>query len=109
MVDPTTTNVLLAVPTRGSDPGTWDVPVNNNSLEIDGFFGGVQVVAVAGSPITLTAPAGVVTAGAGPFQSTNAVLRFTGTLTSGVQITLPMPGYFIIENLTTGAFVLSFR
>lgn len=108
-MDPTTTNVLLAVPTRGSDPGTWDVPMNANSSAVDGYFGGVQIISASSVPITLTAPAGVVTAGGGPTQSQNGVLRFTGALTSSVQVTLPLPGYYIIENLTTGNFVLSFR
>jgi microcystin-dependent protein len=108
MADPTTSNVLLAVPTRGSDPGTWDTPMNNNSLELDGFLGGVVSISVSNTPITLTAPAGAVTPGAGPFQSTNRILKFTGALTSGVQITLPLPGEYTIQNLTTGNFVLSF-
>jgi hypothetical protein len=106
MVDPVTSNILLAVPTRGSDPGTWDTPLNNNSTEVDGLFGGIQVVAVSNSSFTLTAPAGIVTPTAGPYQSTNAVLRFTGILTANVVITLPLPGYIIVENLTTGNFLL---
>ena len=109
MADPTTSNILLTVPTRGSDPGTWDVPVNNNSLALDGFFGGVQTISVSNANFSLTAPAGVVTPGGGPTQSQNAVLRFTGTLTANVQVTLPLPGYYIVENLSTGNFVLTFR
>jgi hypothetical protein len=109
MTDPTTSNILLVVPTRGSDVGTWDIPVNGNSIDIDGFIGGVQVVSATNAPITLTSPAGVVTPAAGPTQSQNAVLRVTGALTANVQVTLPLPGYMIIENLTTGSFVLSFR
>lgn len=110
MSDPLTVNVGLAVPTRGSDSGTWDLPVNGDFTIADGFFGGVQPIAASASPITLTAPAGFTAVPAGgPTQAQNAVLRFTGTLTAGVQVTLPMPGYMIIENLTTGAFVLSFR
>ncbi len=78
---------------------------------MDGFFGGVQTINAAGaSPITLTSPAGFTpTPSGGPTQSQNGVLRFTGALTGNVQITLPLPGFVIVENLTTGAFVLSFR
>ena len=108
MVDPTTANILLAVPTRGSDPGTWDVPVNSNSAAIDGYFGGVQTISVSNTPLTLTAPAGTVSAGGGPTQAQNAVLRFTGTLSTNVTVTLPLPGYYVIENLTTGNFLLIF-
>lgn len=110
MADPTTANQLLAVPTRGSDPGTWDLPVNGNTTALDGLFGGMQGISVTNTPITLTAPAGVVTASAGPTQAQNAILNFTGTLTGNVQVTLPLPGYYIIRNGTVpGNFVLSFR
>lgn len=101
MTDPTTANILLAVPTRGSDPGTWDIPVNSNSSAIDGYFGGVQTISVSSTPLTLTAPAGTVTASGGPTQAQNAVLTFTGTLTADVTVTLPLPGFYIINNLTT--------
>lgn len=109
MADPTTVNVALAIPTRGSDVGTWDTPVNSDFNAIDGYFGGVQTISTSNAPITLTSPSGAITPSGGPTQSQNAVLRFTGTLTTAVQITLPLPGYYVIENLTTGAFVLSFR
>lgn len=110
MSDPQTVNVGLAIPTRGSDVGTWDVPVNSDFNAADGFFGGVQIISATNTPITLTVPAGFTAApSGGPTQSQNAVLRFTGTLTGAVQVTLPMPGPMIIENLTTGAFILSFR
>src|SRR5262249_41286884 len=71
--------------------------------------GGVQTISAGASPITLTSPTGTPVPGAGPTQAQNAVLRITGTLTANVQITLPLPGPLIIENLTTGNFVLSFR
>lgn len=111
MADPQTLNIGLAVPTRGSDPGTWDVPLNGDWTITDGMLAGVQAISAAGSsPITLTSPTGYIpTPSGGPTQSQNAVLRFTGVLTGNVQITLPLPGFIIIENLTTGAFVLSFR
>lgn len=107
MSDPTTSNILLAVPTRGSDPGTWDLPVNSNSAAIDGYFGGVQSISISNVPLTLTAPAGTVTASGGPTQSQNAVIKFTGALTAHVLVTLPLPGFYIIDNQTTGNFVLT--
>lgn len=108
-MDPNTSNIGHLIPTRGSDSGTWDGPLNGNSTAIDGLMGGVQTISVTNANLTLTAPAGSVTPTGGPTQAQNAVLRFTGTLTANVQVTLPLPGYMIIENLTTGAFVLSFR
>jgi len=109
MADPQTINVGLAVPTRGSDVNTWDVPLNGDMSISDGYFGGVLTISASSVPIVLTAPAGYTpTPAGGPTQSQNAVLRFTGVLTGNVQVTLPLPGYMIIENLTTGNFVLTF-
>ncbi len=109
MADPTTVNIALAVPLHGSNVDTWDVPLNADFTAIDGFFGGVQTVSVSNTPVTLTSPTGTVTPSAGPSQSQNSVLVFTGTLTANVQVTLPLPGPIIVTNLTTGAFVLNFR
>jgi hypothetical protein len=91
--------------------GTWgSAAINPDLTAVDGFLGGVQIISAAASPITLTVPAGfTATPSGGPTQAQNAVLRFTGTLTASVQVTLPMPGPMIVENLTTGAFVLTFR
>lgn len=108
MVDATTSNILLTVPARGADPGTWDVPVNGNSNAIDGFVGGVATISLSNANISLTAPSGTVTATGGPFQSQNRIIKFTGALTSNVQVTLPLPGQYTIQNLTTGFFVVTF-
>lgn len=109
MADPQTVNILLSVPTRGSDVGTWDVPNNGDFVALDGILGGAVNIAVASTPITLTAPAGTPIPGAGPTQVQNRILRFTGVLTANVQVTIPLPGFHIIEHLATGNFVLSFR
>lgn len=90
--------------------GVWDSPVNSDFVAIDGFIGGVQTIALSSSPVTLSVPAGfTATPTGGPTQAQNAVLRLTGTLTSGVTVTLPMPGFYIIENLTTGLFLVTLR
>lgn len=108
MADPTTTNILLAVPTHGSDVDTWDVPVNANSAALDGFQGGMATIGVtSGVSFTLTVPAGSVTPTPGPTQAQNAILRFTGAIASFVQAVLPLPGYYIIDNRCTGAGLLT--
>lgn len=111
MANPQTVNVGIIVPLTGADPGTWgSADVNPNMVSIDGFIAGVQTIAVSNAPVTLTKPAGFTpTPGAGPTQSQNRVLRFTGVLSANVEITLPLPGFYAIDNQTTGAFVLSFR
>jgi len=110
--NPQTVNVGIIVPLTGADVDQWGLlDVNPNMVAVDGFIGGVQTIAVTGAaPLTLTAPAGfTATPSPGPTQSQNRVLRFTGALTANQQITLPLPGAYIVENLTTGNFVLTFR
>lgn len=111
MTEPTTTNCGLIVPLTGDLVGTWgSAALNPDFSAIDGYIAGVQIISASNAPITLTSPAGFTpTPSGGPTQAQNAVIRFTGTLTSSVQVTLPLPGPIVVENLTTGNFVLSFR
>jgi microcystin-dependent protein len=108
---PTTANGGLIIPNTGDLPGTWGSnAISPDLVAIDGLFGGTTVISASNAPIVLTSPAGLTpTPGAGPTQAQNAILEFTGALTANVQVTLPLPGYYIINNQTTGAFVLSFR
>lgn len=78
MADPTTINTSLAVPTRGSDTGTWDVPVNGNFNSIDAMMGSVTSVALTSAAVTLLSS-----------QTLVSVIRFTGTLNANVTVTLP--------------------
>jgi microcystin-dependent protein len=112
VVNPRTVNAGIIVPLTGADVDLWgEDDINPNMVAIDGFIGGVQAIAVTGAgPVTLTAPAGFTASPTpGPTQSQNRVLRFTGALTANQQITLPLPGAYIIENFTTGNFLLTFR
>lgn len=110
MADPLTVNVGLAVPLRGSNVGTWDTPVNADFGAIDGMFAGVANIGLSSTPVTLTSPSGFTpTPGAGPVQSQNAVLQFSGALTANVTVTLPTPGVYVLVNMTTGNFLVSFR
>jgi microcystin-dependent protein len=109
MVNPTTVNVLLEAPVHGAEVDTWDQPVNRDWSAIDGLFGGVGIVGVSNIPVTLTKPAAAAIPAPGPFQSQNRVIRFTGAMTGNVQVTMPLATAYIIDNQTTGNFVLSFR
>lgn len=110
MADPTTVNVALIVPNTGADVDTWGaVALNPDFVALDGFIGGVQTIGVTNAPVMLTAPAGAITPSPGPTQAQNRVLRFTGVMTADVRITLPLPGAYLIDNRTTGAFVLTFQ
>ncbi len=105
MPDPTSSNILLAEPTRGSDVGTWDTPVNGNFTALDGILGGNTTIALAAATtLTLSVPAtGTVAASAGPNQSQNAVVKFTGTLTGNAVISLTLPRTYIFDNQCTVA------
>lgn len=110
MPDPTTSNKLLLAPTRGSDSGTWDLPVNADWTALDGMLGGVTTIPLSSATtLLLTVPAtGVVAATAGPNQSQNAMLSFSGTLTGTATIQFTMPGQYVINNrCTVGAFCVT--
>jgi microcystin-dependent protein len=111
VVNPRTVNVGIIVPLTGADVDTWgEDDVNPNMVSLDGLIGGRQNISVTNVPITLTSPAGFTpTPGSGPTQAENKYLAFTGTMTGNVRVTLPLPGHYIIDNQTTGAFVLSFQ
>lgn len=94
MPDPTTTNRSLYIPTRGSNVGTWDTPINSNFSAIDTLFGGVTSIAVSSSNVTLNTS-----------QCQNAVIRLTGTLSANIDVIFPtVAAIYTVENLTTGAF-----
>jgi len=77
MVDPTTVNTSLAIPIRGSDVGTWDLPVNGNFNIIDNMFGGVTTIILTNVNVTLLSS-----------QAQASVIRLTGTLTGNVNIVM---------------------
>lgn len=107
---PNTVNVGLNVPNTGDLVGTWgSAAVNPDFVAIDGLFAGVTTIGLSGSNVTLTAPAAFTAVpAAGPTQSQNAVLRFTGALLANLTVTLPLPGRYVVENLTTGNFTVQF-
>ena len=67
--------------------------------------GSVATIGLTNAPVTLSTPPNTGAAWSGPYQSQSAVLRFTGTLTANCVVTMPAPGFYIVENLcTVGAF-----
>ena len=78
MVDPTTANIGLAVPTRGSDTGTWDTPVNGNFNIIDPSIGGILTIGLNSSNISLSSA-----------QFIYKSITFNSTLTANVSVTFP--------------------
>lgn len=72
---PTTSNMQLEVPTRGSFVGTWDTPVNGDFTIIDSAFGDITSLAASTTPVTLATS-----------QSQAGTIRVTGTLNSNMTI-----------------------
>jgi hypothetical protein len=98
MSDPQTTNLGFYIPTRGSDVGTWDLPVNANSSALDSIFSNVATLSLTNSNVTLNQPPNSGAAWSGPYQSQSALLNMTGNITANITITLPRPGYFLFAN-----------
>lgn len=98
---PQTVSKGLEVPNTGDFPGTWgEDAINPDMVAIDGMLGGFASISLSSSNVTLTKPAGyTATPGAGPTQSQNAMLVFSGTLTGAVTVTFPLPGFYIVNNL----------
>lgn len=93
MVDPTTIYSCLSVPIRGSDVGTWDLPVNANTNAIDSMFGGVTSIVLAAANVTMTST-----------QGQSAVIRLTGTLANNVNLILsPIIKGWTIDNQITNS------
>lgn len=96
MPDPLTANKFLAQPTRGSDVGVWDTPMNANSGIIDNSFGGATVIALSNSNVTLS-----------PSQYQCFYIALNGTLSANVTLTFPggVGSFYIISHgaLTTGS------
>lgn len=109
---PFTVNRSLNIPNTGDLPGAWGTTaVNANMNALDGQLGGVVTVSLTNVNVTLTSnTSGTITPSAGPTQSDNAVVKFSGTLTGNCTITFPYPGYYIVENgCTVGTFYVQAR
>jgi microcystin-dependent protein len=113
---PNTVNKALNTPNTGDLSGAWGTTaVNNNMTVIDGYLAGVQTVSLTNANVSLSISTGSIgtgsiTAGAGPVQSANAVVKFSGTLSGNCTITFPCPGFWIVENnCTVGTFYVAAR
>ena len=105
-----TVNKYYNTPSTGSYSGAWGTTVvNTNMASLDGVLGGFSTIALSSATtIALSVPAGAATGltpGAGPTQSENALIKFTGTLTGTAVIQFTMPGFYIVHNLCGSATV----
>lgn len=109
MTDPTTPNVGLIVPLTGAQVGAWGTAViNANMSALDGYAGGVLNLSLgAATTITLTTATATLTPSAGPYQSANSLIAFSGTLTGNQRIQVAQPGIYRFKNsCTAGTFYI---
>lgn len=97
-----TPNKQLVTPANNSDIGTWDVPVNQNSSQIDLAFGGLTVLNAqsASGNVLLTLA-----------QYTPPIIVITGTPAAAVNYQLPAATggfYFVTNNAPGGSPNISF-
>lgn len=103
---PYTVNRYLNVPNTGDLPGAWGTTaVNANMSALDGIIGGFATISLSSATtFALSLPAGAATGltpGAGPSQSQNALIKFTGSLSGNAVVQFTMPGFYIVHNACT--------
>jgi hypothetical protein len=97
MADPVTTNKAFAIPIRGSDVGTWDVPINGDFTSIDSLLGAGHAVSLSSTNVTLSQS-----------DANNLYFNLTGALLADVEVIFPaIGGIFVISNQTTGSHTVT--
>jgi len=94
MADPQTTNRSYNVPVTGSDVGTWGVSLNENFSKIDNNLGGLLILTLSNTTISLS-----------PTQAQYGTIQCTGNVTvDPIYIVFPanVTGWWTIGNFTTG-------
>lgn len=95
---PNTTYKGYSVPTTGTLEDTWGDEINTNSFGvIDKNVGGIAAKTLSNSNVTLSAS-----------ESQMLILRLNGTISANCQVTTSCQGMTIVENLTSGAFNVTF-
>jgi len=81
-----------------ADPTGWTTPINGNWDIIDSAFGGTHTVSLTNANVTLT-----------DTQCQNVRIKLTGAITANITIFFPaaISGLFVVNNATTGAFVIT--
>lgn len=102
MPEPNTSNIALIIPNTGDLVGSWgSTALNPDLVALDGMLGGSLTIPLTSNPVTLGLPAGTISAASGPTQSQNALIKFTGTISGNIVITLGMPGRYVFWNTCT--------
>lgn len=95
---PTTVNRKFQIPNTGADVGVWgSADLNPNFAALDGILGSVTTVNLAGGSVSLT-----------DAQQQVAVVRMTGGLGGNAAVFISQPGFWILDNQTTGPGLAEF-
>lgn len=94
----TSPNKGYELQTTGSNEDTWGDVLNDDALSIiDDNLGGIASKTLSGSDVDLTAD-----------ESAMLVCRLSGLLSANVLVRTLAVGMTLVENLTTGAFTVTF-
>ena len=94
----TSPNKNYIVPTTGAETDVWGETLRNSCFAItDRNLGGIVTKTLSNVPVVLSAT-----------ESENLIVRLIGTLTGAVLVTTACKGMTIVENLTSGAFAVTF-
>ena len=95
---PQTPNKNYEIQVTGSNVDTWGDVLNDDMIEVcDRNLGGTVTKTLSNVPVVLSAE-----------ESENLILRLIGTLTGAVLVTTACKGMTIVENVTSGAFAVTF-
>jgi hypothetical protein len=105
MANSTSSFLKLTVQATGENSGTWGQITNTNLLIVEQAIAGFEAVALnATTGATLTFSNGAVSNGK------NAVLKLTGTITSAVNVVVPVvEKVYIVDNATSGAYAVTVK
>lgn len=97
-----TTSLRVEKPNPGEKTNTWGTIANNCFDFLEDGIAGYTSIALSDSNYSLT------TANGSSDEARNAIINFTGTLTTGRTITIPsVAKVYILKNATTGGHALT--
>ena len=96
----------LEIQTTGENSGTWGTITNNNLQKLESAIKGYVSVAIASTTDSLTA-----TDGTTADETSNAIIKLTGTLTGNTTMQCEaVENWYIVDNAATmGTYTLNFK
>ena len=103
----TYTPLGIELQATGENAGTWGTKTNTNLNIVEQISGGYTTQAVSDSGDTTLS----VTDGGTGATLAHRIIEFTGTLTSGRNVTIPLDvqNFYILKNSTSGSQTVTFK